>query len=100
MAEFVRYAFSRSINMDEVRDTLALAVMAAESLHGEAGVRLGTSYAVNPSRRTCLIDTTTEVGRGLSRVFVGYLQREFGGGAFSVKRLTTPDQRPLAAGAA
>lgn len=84
--EVLRYTFASSVCMREVEETLLLAVLAVESLHGESTVRLDASYSVDASRRTCVIDGSTEVGRALSRVFTGFVTREFGGDAFGIHR--------------
>ncbi|RIK82084.1 MAG: hypothetical protein DCC67_07670 [Planctomycetota bacterium] len=72
--------------MREVEETLLLAVLAVESLFGESTVRLDASYSVDAPRRSCVIDGSTEVGRALSRVFTGFVTREFGGDAFGIRR--------------
>ena len=36
--------------------------------------------------RKCVIDSSTAVGRDLNKLFVGFLQREFGEDAFHVER--------------
>ncbi|QOJ04884.1 MAG: hypothetical protein HRU71_01265 [Planctomycetia bacterium] len=72
--------------MREVEETLLLAVLAVESLFGESTVRLDASYSVDAPRRSCAIDASTEVGRSLSRVFTGFITREFGGDAFGIHR--------------
>ncbi len=84
--EVLRYTFASSICMREVEETLLLAVLAVESLHGESIVRLDASYSVDAPRRCCVIDGSTEVGRALSRVFTGFVTREFGGDAFGIHR--------------
>jgi hypothetical protein len=87
MATIVRYTFSSEVDLEEVGGTLALAVMAVESLFGEAEVALEARYEMRPRKRQCEIDCSTEVGRDLNRVFVGYLRREFGDCAFAVARV-------------
>jgi hypothetical protein len=81
-----RYAFDESVSLDEVESSLLLAVLAVESLHGQSRVRLDTAYCMDHSRRACVIDARTDVGRDISRIFTGFAIREFGEDAFDVER--------------
>jgi hypothetical protein len=74
----VKFAFNDSVSMPEVEATLRLALLAAESLHGEDRLRLETRTKIDRARHACLVDTTTEVGRTLAAIFGGYVRREFG----------------------
>lgn len=87
MTELVyRYTFEAEVVTEEVEATLVLALLAAESLHGEAEVRLDAAHYFDTDRRECVIDAGTPVGRDLARLFVGFLRREFGETAFTVSR--------------
>jgi hypothetical protein len=79
-----RYSFADKVPMQDIQDTLALAVLACEALHGEAGVRLETESGVDLNSRTCTIRGATEVGRDLNRMFAGLLACEYGPTAFDV----------------
>ena len=84
--EVVRYSFSPSVCMQEVEETLLLAVLATEGLHGESMVRLHGSYTIDVPRRVCVIDVSNEIGRAISRVFTGFITREFGADSFGINR--------------
>lgn len=88
-----RYIFSESLAFDEVEASFLLAIFAAESLHGEALVRLEAAHAMDRLKRACVIDATTTVGQDLNRLFVGFLNREFGPDAFRIERITEPISR-------
>jgi hypothetical protein len=97
-----RYSFAPEVPAAEVEATLLLALFAVEALHGEAQVRLDAAHALDPGGRACVIDAASVVGRDLNRVFVGFLRREFGAGAFRVERggVAAPGPRePATAGA-
>jgi hypothetical protein len=88
MAELTyRYAFKDSVPVAELEDTLMLAVIAAESLHGESQARMDVGYSFGAETRSCTIDASTPVGRDLNRLFVGFVSREFGRGSFRVERV-------------
>ena len=89
-----RYEFEPEISLRDVEESVALAILAAEGVHGEAQVRLDAGYAIDESARACLIDASTVVGETIARVFTGFLRKEFGEDAFRVERVTT-DERPL-----
>jgi len=94
-AEVYRYSFVSSVSFEEVEASLVLAVLAAESLHGAAQVRLDAGHAVDSSKRSCVVDASTRVGRDINRLFAGFIAREFGEGSFEVERLDhLPHQHP------
>lgn len=82
-----RYDFSSEVPFPRVEESLALSVLTAESLHGSPQVRLDASFCVDREKHACIVDAGTEVGCDIARIFTGYLTREFGEGAFKVKRL-------------
>ena len=81
-----RYTLGSEISMADVQDSLHLAVLAVECMHGAAQARLDVSHEFDPKNRTCVIDAATRVGRDLNRLFIGFLQKEFGPDSFSVER--------------
>lgn len=85
--ELYRYRFDSKVPIREVEESLLLAVLAAESLHGRSSVRLEASFHLDPKKRCCVVDAATEVGRAIARMFTGFLSREFGEDAFEVKRI-------------
>lgn len=88
-AEVYRYKFAPAISFAEIESSLVLAIMAAESLHGEAQVRLDAAHTVDADQRACVIDASTPVGRDLNRLFMGFVNREFGQDACDVEHVDT-----------
>jgi hypothetical protein len=82
-----RYEFPPTIALEEVKATLTLTIMAVESLHGDARVRLDARHFLDEAQRMCVIDTTSDVGTDFNRIFAGFLIREFGAGGFTVERV-------------
>jgi hypothetical protein len=60
--------------------------MGCESIHGEVQVQLDAVYQFDPKQRTGRIDASTAVGRDLNRLFLGFLQREYGQETIRVER--------------
>jgi hypothetical protein len=89
-----RYEFQERIALAQVEESIALAILAAEGVHGETQVRLDAGYYLDESRRTCVVDATTAVGETVARVFTGFLRREFGEEAFRVERVATDEPLP------
>ena len=87
--EVYHYQFLPDIPAREIEETLNLAVLTAECLHGQSRVRLDVSYCIDPDRRTCVIDAGDDVGRDIVRIFTGFVIREFGEEAFKVSRMET-----------
>ena len=88
--EIYRYQFGDAVSPRDIEETLLLAVLAAECLHGQSRVRLDAGYFLDEDQRACVIDAGTVVGRDINRVFTGFAIREFGEDAFQVKRVN-PD---------
>ena len=84
--DIYRYDFSAEVPLGEVEDSLLLAVLVAESLHGRSLVRLDASFCLDEKKQSCVVDAGTEVGRHIARIFTGFLTREFGESAFTVER--------------
>jgi len=82
----VQFRFGSGISMREVKGTLHLARLAAESLHGIERVRLEAKYSADDADRLVVIDTGTEPGRTLAIIFAGYARREFGDEAVQMER--------------
>ena len=83
--EVYRYTFEPATRMQDVEESLLLAVLAAESLHGQSRVRMDASYCVDAEKHACVIDAATPVGRDLCHIFTGFALREFGENAFKVR---------------
>lgn len=82
-----RYSFSNKLDIQDIEDSLFLAVFAAECLHGRSRIRLDASFKLEKKKRSCLIDAGTEVGCCIARIFTGFLIREFSEANFRVERL-------------
>ena len=85
--DLYRYHFKATVPLRDVEASLLLAVLATESLHGRALVRLDASFCLNTHKRSCVLDAATDVGRAIARIFTGFLTREFGEEAFKVERI-------------
>ena len=85
--EIYRYNFTADVPLRDVEESLLLAVLATESLHGRSLVRLDASFCLQEKKRSCVVDAGTQVGRHIARIFTGFLTREFGEEAFKVERL-------------
>ena len=81
-----RYAFNKSVPMTAVESSLILALWSCESLHGEARVQMDAFYEFQSHGMGLIIDSGTDVGQDLNKLFTGLMQREFGHGAFAVVR--------------
>jgi hypothetical protein len=64
-------------------------VSAADDWADEARMQLEANYTFEAGNRTCVIDASGEVGRDFNQLFLGFMRREFGRGAFQVKRVAS-----------
>lgn len=83
----VKYNFDSGLSMKEVEESLMLAVLAAECLHNRSAVMLDACFRFKAKEYSCIVDTTTPIGRDIAVLFTGLLCREFGESRFRVKRV-------------
>lgn len=81
-----KYVFTPEVRMAAVESSLLLAIWSCESLHGEARVQMDAQYELNSKDRKLIIDSGTDVGQDLNKLFTGLMQREVGHAAFAVVR--------------
>ena len=79
-----QFRFGTTVKMTDVEETMALAVIAAEGLHGRARVQLDGQCETSRDGRTCTVNADTAVGRDIARIFTEILNLEIGESAFSV----------------
>jgi hypothetical protein len=80
-----RYRFDRRVPLQGVEESLLLAVLAAEGLHGAACVDMDAATCLDRGR--CAVDATTPAGRDIARIFTCFLIHEFGRDAFAVSAI-------------
>ncbi len=86
--EVYRYTLDKQVSMRDAEETLLLALLGTESIHGAAQTRLDVAHSVDEAGRAFVIDGATAVGQDLNRLFTGFLMREFGQDSFRVQRFT------------
>lgn len=86
-----RFQFAPGPSIEDVEETLLVALYGAEGIHGAARVRLEAGYAVDEKARTLVVDAGTPVGETVVQLFTGYLTREFGEDAFEVERVVADE---------
>ncbi len=91
-----RFEFGKKVPLKKVEESLLLAVVVVESLHGRSALRLGTSFQLDKEDRSCLVDGSTEVGRHIACILTGLLSLEFGEEAFTVARGAGSDKHVFA----
>ena len=87
MREAYRFTFKESIANQQIEQRLLLAALNTETIFGEAAMRLDASFRFDKASRTCLIDSGTEVGRHIAKLFIAYISKEFGDECYSLERI-------------
>jgi hypothetical protein len=85
MQTTMRFMFDQSVPLREARETLKLAQMAVESLHGRERVEFEAPVAIDGIARMFEFDVSRRTGRTLALIFSGYVRREFGPEAVRVE---------------
>ena len=86
--EIYRYEFQQDAPMPDIEETLLLAVIATEALHGRSKVNLDAKFQLDERKRTCEVDAGNDVGCDIARIFTGLLTSEIGESSFRVERVT------------
>ena len=86
-SQIYRYRFGTTVPMRDVEESLLLAAMAAESLHGRSLLRLDGAFCLDAEKRAAVVDGGTDVGQAIAKIFTGFLSKEFGDQAFQVERV-------------
>ena len=93
-----RYRFSSDVDFREARDTLLLAMLAAEGLFGRTRVRMDAAWVEDDGLNVLIVDAGTLVGMTVCLIFTAFLAAEFGPDGFDVRQValqtsfTTRDQ--------
>lgn len=89
MADVCRFKFKDGISSDLIESKIALAILAAEGVFGQAKVRLNATYIV--SRNKAAIDVSNDVGEHIAQVFTRFMSEEVGEHKFIVERVKSKD---------
>ena len=84
--EHYTYRFASDVPAQEMEDTFMLALLAVESLYGHSRVRMESRFTVDKEKRTCLIETMTQIGSDLAKIFTGFATKEYGERAVMIDR--------------
>lgn len=82
-----RFQFEPHVDFTEAEMALQIAILAAEGPHGVARVRMDAGYFVDEPRRSITVDGATPVGDTIVSIYTGFLSRQIGADAFSVRRV-------------
>jgi len=96
--ERYRYQFDEKVPPQDIEETLMLALLAVESMHGRTRVRMDGRFQLDKKKRLCVIDAGTRIGADLAQIFTGYATREFGDDAVDI--VHEPAQGNMVNGAA
>ena len=92
MKSVCRFTFAIEVDREAVEAQLALTIVVAECMFGQARVRLGAAYLMSEDGRRLALDVSSEVGEYITQLFTGLLIREMGEESFSVERIqSAPD---------
>jgi hypothetical protein len=80
-----RFRFHQHIEPERLERQLALAIVVAECVYGNARVRLDVAYLLENDR--LVIDVSNKVGEYVAQVFTGLITRQLGEDSFTVERV-------------
>ena len=83
-----RYRLSRDVDLPEARETLLLALLAAEGLFGRTRVRMDAAWGEDEALNVLIVDAGTLVGMTACLIFTAFLTAEFGTDGFDVRQVS------------
>ncbi len=86
MGRILRFAFNHEQDQEGVEGDMALAIFAAECIHGRPRVRMETRYLISPGGSGCVMELSGDAGEAAAQVFVGLATARFGEEAVSINR--------------
>ena len=93
MSKILRFAFDETPDQEAVESDMALAIFAAECIHGRPRVRMETRYLVGPDGKSCAMELSGDAGEAAARVFAGLVSARFGEAAVRIS--TNPGANTL-----
>ena len=90
MSKILRFSLRGEQSQEAVEADLALAIFAAECIHGRPRVRLETRYLVSLGGRTCVMEISGGAGEAAAQVFAGLSVARFGNEAVSISTCDGP----------
>ncbi len=86
MGRTFRFAFNHGQDQEGVEGDMALAIFAAECIHGRPKVRMETRYLISPGGSGCVMELSGAAGEAAAQVFAGLATARFGEEAVSIDR--------------
>jgi len=90
------YSFSKHIPVDDLEDSLMIAALAAEALHGRAAMKQDAYFCLDKKARTCVVDAETPVGCDIAKILSTFVTKGYGESSFKIERVEEhPGNRKL-----
>lgn len=90
MAEICKFSFKQPLRKEDIEERIALAIITAECVYGQAKVRLHAAYSAAADK--AVIDVSSAVGEHIAQVFTGLMIRQLGEESFTIERLLSKDK--------
>jgi hypothetical protein len=90
MSKILRFAFNGPQDQESIESDMALAIFAAECIHGSPRVRMETRYLLSPDGKFCAMELAGDAGEAAARVFAGLISARFGEGGVSISHYQGP----------
>lgn len=68
-----KFTFAKDVSIEEVNNAMAMAAIAVESIYGEHAMMIDGKFYVSDRQRICLIDSESQLGQDLAKVFAGFI---------------------------
>jgi site-specific DNA-adenine methylase len=80
------FEFNKSADMAKVENSLLMAVIAAEGIHGRSKVNLDARFNTSLDDRRSQVNADNSVGEDIAKVFTEFLNLEIGEYSFRISK--------------
>ena len=85
MGEIGKFSFKKDVPAELIESRLALAILAAEGVHGEEKVNVKDIGYIEAGNRA-VVDVSCEIGEHVAQIFMRFMTKEVGRKKFSYER--------------
>ncbi|MHB1001441.1 MAG: hypothetical protein ACYC27_19555 [Armatimonadota bacterium] len=68
-----KFTFTKEVEISDINNAMAMAAIAVEAIYGEPAMKIDGKFYVSDRQRICLIDSESQLGQDLAKVFAGFI---------------------------
>ena len=81
-----KYDFAKHVPVSDIEDSLMIAALATEALHGRAAMKMDAYFCLDKKAHSCVIDAETQIGSDIAKILSTFVTKGYGESSFKVER--------------